>query len=244
MLNKKKYTKEEIKCRTNELYESLPMEKSARMRCLSVRDEVLELNYSFFEYVASNTILPNTPYEDKLQTALLAFLEIWWKYKWAPKYRDDLSFAVFFKPRLTEEIRRKLGAVSYTTKRNLCMKAAAQLNKKWTDVRYEDLSQVNLDPQEMAALKRILGAPHPVNLEDVAMFMAAPEHQSSIEDYQTTSYNSIEELLVQEMIEQEAMLTDRQLRHLSDVYTIPYTTLKKTLPKSLKTLHDRLTANL
>lgn len=73
-----------IKTRTNELYDSLPHEKEARMRCITVRDEIIELNYKFFGYVASTTFVENTTYEDKLQTALLSFLHMWWKYKWTP----------------------------------------------------------------------------------------------------------------------------------------------------------------
>lgn len=240
----KKYNKEYIKRRTNELYDQLPMVKEERINCLNIRDEIIELNYSFFGYVANNTFVENTTYEDKFQTALLSFLGMWWKYKWTPKYRDDLSFTVFFKPRLSEEIRRYLSPVSYTTKRSLCMKAAEQLGKNWTEVNYDDLPNVNLPPQELTALKSVLGASYPADITEMEMFLEAPEHKSSIEDYQTSMYDSVEELLIQEMIEQESMLNDRQLHHLSNLYTIDYKILKEALPKALKILHDRLTENL
>lgn len=240
----KKYDKEYIKKRTKELYDQLPMEKEERKKRFDIRDEVIELNYSFFGYVASNTFVENTTHDDKFQTALLSFMGMWWKYKWTPKYRDDLSFTVFFKPRLSEEIRRYLSPVSYTTKRCLCIKAAEQIGKKWTEITYDDLTDVILPPQEMAALKSILGANYSVDIADAELFLEAPRHQSSIEDYQTTMYNSIEELLIQEMIEQESMLTDRQLKHLANLYTLDYAKLKSTLPKALQTLHDRLTENL
>lgn len=240
----RKKDKNYIKERTNELYNSLPMDKEERMKCHSVRDEVIELNYAFFGYIANTTFVGNTTYEDKFQTALLSFLHMWWKYKWTPKYRDDLSFSVFFKPRISEEVRRFLTPVSYTTKRNLCIKAAEQLGKSWTLVTYDDLANVNLPPKDMDALKSVLGANMPVDIQDAALYIEAPEFQRNIEDYQTTQYDSIEELLIQEMIEQEAPLSDRKLHYLSDLYTIEYDTLKSTLPKAMNILHDRLTRNL
>lgn len=240
----KKHGKEYIKRRTNELYDLLPMDKEERKKCFYIRDEIIELNYAFFGYVANNTFVENTTYEDKFQTALLSFLGMWWKYKWTPKYRDDLSFTVFFKPRLSEEIRRYLSPVSYTTRRSLCMKAAEQLGKSWTEVTYDDLPSVSLPPQEMTALKTVLGASYPADIADMEVYLEAPMHKSSIEDYQTALYDSIEELLIQEMIEQEAMLTDRQLKRLANLYTLDYTVLKSTLPKALHTLHDRLTENM
>lgn len=240
----KKYGKDYIKRRTNELYDLLPTDKEERKKRYDIRDEVIELNYAFFGYVANNTFVENVTYEDKFQTALLSFLGMWWKYKWTPKYRADLSFTVFFKPRLSEEIRRYLNPVSYTAKRSLCMKAAEQLGKSWTQITYDDLPNVMLPPQEMTALKSILGASYPADIADMEMFLEAPMHKSSIEDYQTTMYNSIEELLIQEMIEQESTLTDRQLKRLANLYTLDYVVLKNVLPKALQILHDRLTENL
>ena len=82
-----------VKQRTQELYDSLPMDKAARIACTSVRDEIIKINYKFFGYVASSVFIEGVEYEDKLQTALLSFMEMWWKYKFTPEYRDDLSFA-------------------------------------------------------------------------------------------------------------------------------------------------------
>ena len=76
-----KKSNDPIKDRTQELYDSLPMDKEARIACTDIRDEIIRLNYKFFGYVASSVFIENVPYEDKLQTALLAFLEMWWKYK-------------------------------------------------------------------------------------------------------------------------------------------------------------------
>lgn len=244
MSENKKRDSNYIKQRTNELYDSLPLDKEKRMKCLSVRDEIIDLNYAFFGYVANTTFIENTTHEDKFQTALLSFMGMWWKYKWTPKYRADLSFAVFFKPRLSEEIRRFLSPISYTTKRSLCMKVAEQLGKSWTAVTYDDLANVTLPPKDMNALKSILGASYPVELSDVETYLEAPSFKNSIEDYQTTMYDSIEELLIQEMIEQESMLSDRHLHKLADLYTLDFNTLKAAMPKALSILHKRLTDNL
>lgn len=237
------YSKEYIKNRTIELYDMLPMDKEERIACTSIRDEITELNYSFFGYIASNTFIDNTTYEDKLQTALCSFLGMWWKYKWAPKYRTDLSFAVFFKPRISEEIRRYLNPVSYTTRRTLCMKVAAQLGKHWSDVTYDDLSEVKLPMDDIIALKVILGAAYPVDLTDCEPFLVAPESSHSIEDYHTTKYNTIEELLIQEMVETESPITDKKLHELAELYSMDYIDLKAALPRALDDLYKRLKRN-
>lgn len=234
---------EDRKIRTIELYDSLPRDKEERMKCLSVRDEIIDLNYKFFGYVASNTFVDNTTYEDKLQTALLSFLGMWWKFRYED-YRDDLSFAVFFKPRISEEIRRFLAPVSYTVRRTLCMKAAAQLDKSWTQITYDDLSNVNLPPKDMMALKAVLGAAHPADLAEFEMYLEAPMYNRGIEKYCTSKFDSLEELLIQEMVETETRVDDKKLRELSEMYSIDYIALKTALPKALDILYKRLTENL
>lgn len=95
-----KPNREYVKQRTNELYAELPMDVELRMAQKSVRDEIINLNYSFFGYIAKSVIIESISYEDKLQTALMSFMRMWWKYK-LPPYREDLAFTVFFKPRLS-----------------------------------------------------------------------------------------------------------------------------------------------
>lgn len=238
------YSAAYIKKRTLELYDSLPHDLEERKKCKKVRDEVIELNYKFFGYVASTTYVDNTTYEDKFQTALLAFLGMWWKYKWTPKYRDDLSFAVFFKPRIAEEIKRALSPVSYTTRRTLCMKVAKQLGKKWSDVCYDDLAKVNLPPQEITALKAVLGASYPADLAEFELFLEAPRHNRGIEHYHTYKYDSIEDLLIQEMIETETKLSDKHLADMANLYSIDYSVLKAAMPVALERLYKKLTDNL
>ncbi len=240
----KSYGREYVKRRTAELYDSLPMELEARKACYAVRDEIIEINYQFFKYVASNTFVEGADFEDKLQTALLSFLQMWWKYKWTPKYRGDLSFAVFFKPRISEEIQRHLNPVSYTIKRQLCLKVAEQLGKKWTDVTYSDISKAKLSPEDATALCVILGKNMPSDITEYEEYIPDRTHETSTDRYLNTRYNSIEEMLIQEMIERESRLTDMDLFELSDLLTIPVEELKAALPRALKMLHARLTENL
>ena len=57
------YSPAYIKQRTIEIYDSLPMDKEKRIACTKERDEIIELNYTFFGYVASTTFIENVPYE-------------------------------------------------------------------------------------------------------------------------------------------------------------------------------------
>ena len=237
------YTKEYIKQRTQEIYDSLPTELEQRKRCFKERNEIIDLNYSFFGYVASTTFVENTPYEDKFQTAILSFMGMWWKYKWG-KYRADLAFTSFFKLRIAEEVKRRLSTVSYTTRRTLCMKVAKQLNKKWSEVNYDDLSKVSLPVDDMIAIKAVLGASYPADLADHELFLEAPSAAPGIEKYHTCMYDTIEELLIQEMIETESRLTDKKLYDMANMYCIPYEELQRKLPLAMEMLYNRLKANL
>ena len=237
-----KFSKNYIKERTQELYDALPHELEARKNSIEIRDEIIELNYSFFGYIASSTFVEGVDYEDKLQTALMSFLTMWWKYKWTPKYRGDLSFAVFFKPRISEEIRRYLNPVSYTVRRVLCMKVAEQVGKKWTEVCFDDIKNVDLPQNDILALKAILGSTMPEDISTYDTFIESRE-KDSIDKYQTIEYDSIEEMLIQEMIERESRLTDKDLKRLADMLSLEYEDLKVCLPKAMSTLYKRLKAN-
>lgn len=237
-----RFSKNYIKERTQELYDALPHDLEARKNSIEIRDEIIELNYSFFGYIASSTFVEGVDYEDKLQTALMSFLTMWWKYKWTPKYRDDLSFAVFFKPRISEEIRRYLNPVSYTVRRSLCMKVAEQVGKKWTDVCFDDIKNATLPQKDVLALKAILGSTMPDDISSYDTFIESRD-RDSVDKYQTLEYDSIEEMLIQEMIERESRLTDKDLKQLADMLSLDYDDLKACLPKAMSTLYTRLKAN-
>lgn len=245
----------EIKQRTLDLYASLPMNKADRMLHTEVRDEVIDLNYSFFGYVATSTFINNSSitYEDKLQSALMHFCECWWWYKWDgtgdPKhkgYRQDLSFTSFYKLRIGEMIERELNEVKYSVRRDLCMEAGKQLGKHWGKVTYDDLKHVEFESDKqgktnkLASLKAIFGSMYIADLETHALFTPDTRQKTSIIDELNDNYNTIEEFLIREMIDNEGRLTDDDLKKLSNDFQIPYDELHRCLPKAEKMLHDML----
>ena len=242
---------ERIKQETLELYQSLPQEREARKARIDVRDKVIELNYTFFGYVASHTFVNNysITYEDKLQSALLHFCECWWWYQWDGDekhkgYRKDLSFAVFFKPRISEMIDRELTEVKYSIRRTLCMEAGNQLGKHWAKVTYDDLKHIKLPPEKMNSLKAIFGSLYIADLSDHELYIEAPtEEIDSIENL-SYEYDSIEELLVNDMIILETKLTDKELRKMSDMYGIDINILKEKLPLAEEILYKRIQESL
>ena len=202
MVENKLSKTEQIKLETIRLYDSLPQNKSERIKCIDVRDKIIELNYTFFGYIASHTYIENNSvtYEDKFQSALLHFCECWWWYKWKgdethKAYRDDLSFAVFFKPRIGEMIRRELNEVKYSTRRTLCMEVGKQVGKHWAKVTYDDLKNVNLPADKLNALKAIFGVSYIADLEEHETYIVAEPILSNMENNITDEYNDIEELL-------------------------------------------------
>lgn len=234
--------KDYIKQRTIELYDQLPSEEVERRSRIDIRDQVLQLNYTFFGYVASHTFINNSSitYDDKFQSAVCAFLTCWYKFRWEGHYRTDLSFAVFFKPRIGEMIERELNEVKYSIRRSLCMEAGAQLGKHWAKVRYEDLNKVNLPVEKMNALKAIFGTMYWADLEQHEMFLHAPVERVSEFDNLTDKYDTIEELLIHEMIEEETSLSDQHLKKMSQIYGLPYEDLQAAYPKARETLYKRL----
>lgn len=238
---------DQIKRETLRLYEQLPQEREARIARKDIRDRIIEINYSFFGYVAKKTFINNSSvtYEDKVQSALCHFCECWWWYKWKgdqdhPGYRQDLSFTVFFGPRVGEMIERELNEVKYSIRRSLCMEAGKQLGKHWGQVKYEDLSSVELEPDKMDSLKAIFGSMYWADLSTHAMFISSKEHIPSAIDQFSDKYNSIRDLLIHEMIDEERRLTDSDLVKMSDLYSIPYVELQKALPKAENTLYTVL----
>lgn len=244
-----KYDKDYIKRRTLEIYDSMPQDKALRMRCLKERDELIDINYSFFGYIATHTFINNSSvtYEDKLQSALLHFCECFWWYKWDGSgdpnhkgYRSDLAFTVFFKPRIGEMIERELNEVKYSIRRSLCMEAGEQLGKHWGQVKYDDLSQVTLPADKMNSLKAIFGSMYWADLDTHAMFIAASSKIPSVLDTLNDKYNSLEDLLIHEMIDVERRLTDADLVQMGDLYCISVEDLRRALPRAEDILYKQL----
>ena len=228
--------------RTIELYSYLPQTTlEERYQYTDIRDAVVELNYTFFGYIASHRFINNSSvsYEDKFQSALTHFCEIWHKFKFAKKYRTDLSFAVFFKPRISECIERELDQIKYSLRRTLCMKAGEQLGKHWAKVTYEDLKDITLPPDEMESIKAIFGSLYSADLETHAMFI---EDSVKFDDfkYYSNRCESITDLLIHEMVVKEADLDDKDILDLAVATEIPYQKLKSLMPAAKEKLHKEL----
>lgn len=247
-LNSEDYSPTEwIKSRTIELYDFLPQTSlEERFTFTSIRDEIIYLNYKYFGYVASGTYVadPGVGYEDKLQSCLTGFCKMWHKYRFAKKYRTDLSFATFFKPRLSEEIQRELNPVKYSTERSLKMKAAKQLNKHWAKLTYDDLKQVTMPEDELSALEAIFGVVYPANLEDHDPFIAdeGSIDTQDIKDLYSDNYDSVVELLMHTMVELESLIDDKELLKIAEIQGISFETLKELRPQAEKLLKSKLEA--
>lgn len=243
-LDKSKLSNAEwVKLRTLELYDYLPQTSlEDRFTYTDIRDEIIELNYTFFGYVATHTFINNSSisYEDKFQSALLHFCTMWHKFKFAAKYRTDLSFAVFFKPRIGECIERELNEVKYSLRRSLCMEAGAQLGKHWGQVKYEDLKDVKLSPDKMQALQAIFGTMYWADLETHALFIASDTKYSTETELYSDNYNDQVGLLIHEMILQEKRLEDSDILEISIVQDIPFHVLKGLIPRAERELRQRL----
>jgi len=233
------------KQRTIELYDYLPLTTlEERNKFKDIRDAVIDLNYTFFGYVASHKFVNNTfiSYEDKFQSALLHFCEMWAKYRFTPKYRADLSFSVFFKPRITECMERELDEVKYSLRRTLCIEVGNQLGKKWTEVKYDDLSDPRLDLpiEKITALQAIFGSMYVADLETHALFIAAETPSVESSQLYSDNYNSLTDLLIHEMVERESDLDDNALSELSQLLDIPFERLEKLLPIAKEQLYQKL----
>ena len=236
-----------VKARTLELYSYLPLTSlEDRFKYVDIRDAVIELNYTFFGFIASHTFINNSSvsYEDKFQSALLHFCEQWPKFMFTPKYRSDLSFGVFFKPRVSECIERELNEVKYSLRRTLCMEVGKQLGKHWAAVTYDDLKDVDLPPDKMNSLKAMFGSMYPADLETHAMFIESDNMVDRIEDLYSDHYDSLTDMLIHEMVTKEEMLEDKDLLELSEMLDVPFAKLKALLPEAAAKLKDILHARL
>jgi len=246
-LNKNELSKEEYrKQRTIELYDYLPQTTlEERRQYTDIRDAVIEMNYTFFGYIASHKFLNNSyiSYEDKFQSACLHFCEMWEKYRfWGGRYRTDVAFGVFFKPRITECMERELDEVKYSLRRTLCMEVGDQIGKHWAKVTYEDLAdpRVKLSPEKMVSLQAMFGSMYVGDLETHAMFIEADEIPMDFSKVFNDNYNNLTDLLIHEMVEKERKLTDKDIQNLADTMCIPIEKLIKLIEPAEKKLYKIL----
>lgn len=230
--------------RTLELYSYLPQTSlEDRFKYTDIRDEVIFLNYNYFGYIASHVYIKtvHVSYEDKFQSALTNFCTMWHKFQYAKKYRTDLSFSVFFKPRLSECVYRELITVKHTINRSLKTEAADQLGKHYTKLTYDDLSKVNMDPEKMAALKAVFHADYEEDMETASIFIPVPGDTASVdEELYSDNYNDIEHVIMSEMMDKERMLTIDDVLELSDTLGIPVRDIERAQPKAEKMLYNEL----
>ena len=238
-----------IKEKTLELYAQLPQDEEERKKRIDIRDQIIELNYAFFGYIASHTFINNSSvtYEDKLQSALCHFCECWWWYKWEKKYRTDLSFCVFYKLRIGEMIERELNEVKYSIRRALCMEVGEQVGKHWGQVKYEDLSdpRLKLPVAKMNSLKAIFGSLYIADLETHEPFIAS--ESAGFSDFERSlndDYEDISELLIREMVERERRLSNSDIAEIEEIYGIDQKTIRSKLSTAEKILYQRLTDSL
>lgn len=250
VVRKKKHeTKTEyIKRYTNILYDLLPQTSlEDREQYHDIRDKIIELNYSFFGYVVSQKFLNNSyaSYEDKVQACIARFCECWTWYKFEKKYRTDISFTVFYKPRLGEMLERDFNEVQYSLRRTLCMEVGEQLNKPWPKVTYEDLAdpRLNISASHMTSLMAIFGSLYPANQDDISPYLEAPDEitrdHGPVEEL-TDEYDDVVGLLVREMVDREKKLTSRDLSQISDIYGLDLQDLKEKVPLAETQLYSIL----
>lgn len=243
---RKNETKTEwIKRYTNILYDMLPQTSlEDRAKHLDIRDKIIELNYSFFGYVVSQKFLNNSyiSYEDKLQACIARFCECWTWYKFEKKYRTDISFSVFYKPRLGEMLERDFNEVQYSLRRTLMMEVGDQLGKHWTKVTYEDLAdpRLHISASHMTSLMAIFGSLYPASQEDISPYLEAPDSITKDKgpiDELNDEYNDIVNLLIREMIDKEKQLNTRDINKIADMYGLNASELKQKLPIAEKQLY-------
>lgn len=234
------------KLRTIELYDYLPQTTLEERRTfVDIRDAIIEMNYTFFGYIASHKFVNNNfiSYEDKFQSALSHFCEMWEKYRFiTTKYKTNVAFGVFFKPRITECMERELDEVKYSLRRTLCMEVGDQIGKHWGKVTYEDLTdpRVKLSGEKMDSLKAMFGSMYTADLETHAMFIQTNDNPVDSSDLYTDEYDSLTDLLIHEMVEQERCLTDKDLQKLSDLLDVPVEKLAGLLEEAKEQLHTKL----
>lgn len=231
---------EDIKRETLRLYDLLPQEENSRKSRLDIRDAIIDQNMRFFNYIATHTFLNNTyiSFEDKLQSVVMHFCECWYWYKWEGHYRTDLSFAVFYFPRISEMLKRDFNEVKYSTRRTLCMEVGKQVGKHWGQVKLDDVEKANLPEHKLQSLRAMFGTLKPVDIEDVQPYL---REQDSVElTIEVSESNDIKEILIQEIVYLGRPLKPKDFKRMSDMYFIEEDILVEAYQDALEELYCRL----
>ena len=238
-----------IKRYTNILYDQLPQTTlEERATYIDIRDKVIELNYNFFGYVISHKFLNNSyiTYEDKLQACIARFCECWTWYRFEKKYRTDISFTVFYTPRLGEMLERDFNEVQYSLRRTLMMEVGDQIGKHWAKVTYDDLAdpRVHISADHKVSLMAIFGSLYPASEDDISPYLEAPDEiakdHGAIDDL-TDEYDDIVSVLVREMVDKEKRLKTKDINKLAEILSLRPEDLKAKLPLAEQQLYQILT---
>ena len=230
----------DIKSATIKLYDKLPQDKESRSSMYDIRDQIIELNMPFFNYIATHTFLNNSyiEFSDRLQSVVMHFCECWYWYRWEGHYRTDLSFAVFYFPRISEMIKREFNEVKYSTRRTLCMEVGNQVGKHWGKVTLDDVDRADISPQKLESLKAMFGTLNPVNIEDLEYTI--PAKADYCVDLEITEYDDIKEMIIQEMIHFERPLRKADIKRMSNMYGVDQDDIVNSYPIALEELYCRL----
>ena len=140
-------------------------------------------------------------------------------------------------------IERELNIVKYSTRRTICMKIGEQLGKHWGKVTYDDIAKVKLSPADLEAAQYIFNVMYPQDMEVVELYVPGDpgaEADDKFNELLSDNYDTVEELLVHEMIDSEKKLSEADLKKISVVQDIPMEVLYKAKPVAEQMLYKRL----
>ena len=239
-------TNEEIKRRTQEIYDSLPPTKEERIPMLDVRDEIVTLNYKFICYIGAKTHVVNNSVslEDRQQSAFENFNKIWWRYG-LPKYKDYRNFTSFFFGRINEMIKRDLNDVKNPDRRKVLMKIGEEVGKHWGKVVYEDIAKCKTLSYEEKQFAGAILQPNMESIDTYSIYNACKDDYSIIDsiiecDVVIKSEDDIINLLQKRTVELESKLTYNDLVELSTLLNVPFNTLNQYYDVALAQLYKRL----
>ena len=93
----------------------------------------------------------------------------------------------------------------------------------------------------------MFGSMYPADLGDYETFLNSKPSKVSIDNYIASvgdNYNTLEDMLIHEMVERESKLSDKDLRKMSQLYSIDYNLLVRKRTKAEKMLYDQIQNNL
>lgn len=236
---------EYIKSRTLDLYNELPIDDAkARQSRIDIRDELFGMHMNLFRKIAHRTYLDHNryDYDDKFQEVCLQFAEIWWWYKWPPRYKTETSFSSYFFIRLKERAERSLNELSYSVYRSTLIECQELLGlDHWTKVKPDMLSAIegNVDTVQLAMRLFNRNFYTPIDSHYDLQASSSSLVGGVLESY-CENPSDIRRLLISEFIYRECDLSPKDLQEISDIYSIPLDCLEDNLQEAKKELYYEL----